>query len=234
MGVVLGIFEQVLLLGSLLLFTGFVFYNATHGTNSMELALRVSSLFAGALVVVGAQAAGLSFASFTVGALSSTHPTTAVLSKVAGTVVPGGLGVGMGWYLTRSLYRSQNIAMRIMAFVGMLAASQFAAIYVIATSRRGVQLGATALPNIFFVVGILLYMMLKYDPSRARQTRSASVPGIHNLPRFMASRLPFVPQQRPGSSAFSSTFQEANDQLYRSMNQPGQGTGRTNGEGAGR
>jgi len=224
-GVILSIFEQVLLLGSLLLFTGFVFWNATHGTNNLELALRVSALFAGALVIVGAQAAGLSFAAFTVDSLSSTHPSTALASKVVGALLPGGVGVGMGWYLTRSLHRNQNIAMRVMAFVGMLAASQFAAIYVVATSRHGVRLGASALPNIFFVVGILIYMMLKFDPSRARQRRASAVPlGISRLPRFISDRVPglssLASQPRGGGSAFSSAFHEANEDLHRTMNQP--------------
>jgi hypothetical protein len=231
--VVLGVLEQILLLGSLILFVGIVFLTATRGTNGLERALRVLSLFVGAMVVVGAQVAGLSFASFTVDALSNTHPSTALLSKVLGAALPGGIGVGFGWYLTRSLRRSHNIAMRVMAFVGMLAATQFLAIYVVATSRHGVRLGATALPNIFFVVGILLYMMLKYDPSRGRGGDASARPAMRHIQRFISTRVPryssFASPDADATSTVSTAFEEANRDLRRRMD-PRSETARTDRE----
>ena len=47
-GVVLGIFEQALLLGSLVVFTTYLLWHTTRTTSRQELALRLMSLFAGA------------------------------------------------------------------------------------------------------------------------------------------------------------------------------------------
>ena len=55
-GVVLNIFEQALLLSSLVVFTAFILWHTTRAPSRQELALRVMALFAGAMVIVGARA----------------------------------------------------------------------------------------------------------------------------------------------------------------------------------
>jgi hypothetical protein len=162
MSTALNMLLHTLLIGSMI---GFLFAIATvtfSTGNGIERLIRCSALFSGAMVVLGAQAAGVSFADFAVESLSGSKLFSG--AGLTATVVPGGAGVAMGWYLTRSLRRSENIAIRVLAFVGMLAITQFAQIYVVATSTKGVELGSTAVPNIAFVVGISIYVMLKYDP----------------------------------------------------------------------
>lgn len=55
MGLVLGILEQALLLGPLVVFTTYILWHTTRTTSRQELALRLMSLSADA-VVVGTQA----------------------------------------------------------------------------------------------------------------------------------------------------------------------------------
>jgi hypothetical protein len=133
----------------------------------VERAIRAGALFSGAMVVLGAQGAGVSYAQFIVKSLSGIKPVTAGL---VGATLPGLAGVGMGWYLVRAIRRSQNVAVRILAFVGMLATTQFAEIYAVALHARGFALGAAATPNIAFVVGLSLYIMLRYDPTSETPT----------------------------------------------------------------
>jgi hypothetical protein len=52
-GLVLSIFEQALLLGALFIFTAYILWHTTRATSRQELALRVMSLSAGTMVVVG-------------------------------------------------------------------------------------------------------------------------------------------------------------------------------------
>jgi hypothetical protein len=200
MAVLLSIFEQALLLGSLALFTAYVLWYTTHGTNSKELALRLMALFAGALVVICLQVAGISFATFSVSALANPHHVN-VGARIAGIVFPGLAGVAIGWYLTRSQRRDEDVAMRIMAFTAMLAATQFAAIYVVAMSRRGLELGATALPNLSFVIGIFIYVILTYDTS-AR-------PALRRLRSRSSSNLAGA-----ATPSQANLFHLANDALY--------------------
>jgi hypothetical protein len=210
---VLGVFEQALLLCSLALFVGFVLWHSVHGARSMELLLRVAALFAGAMVVVGSQAAGLSFAQFSVQALSSARAGGAA-AVAAAAVVPGVVGLGVGWYLTHSMHRGESIAIRVMAFVGMLAAAEFASIYAVAVHEQGVNLGATALPNITFVVGVFLYMILRYDTDHPRGKRPSGVSqGLGHLLGGFRGHGGSVPQS--SAQTVSSLFREANEAASR-------------------
>lgn len=136
----------------------------------IERAIRGVALLAGALVALGAQATGGSFASFTVTALSGSRPAGAGVELLA-AIIPGGVGVGMGWYIIRSLNRNEAIAVRILAFIGMLAAVSFTEVYALATKTRGVFLGAAAIPNAAFILGVMLYIVLKYESPSTKGAR---------------------------------------------------------------
>lgn len=161
----LNVLLHAMLIGSMLVFVASSVLVTFKTDSALERAIRASALFCGAMVVLGAQAAGLGFAEFTVSALSNTT-LSGTLFKVTGAVVPATFGMIIGHYLSYSVRRSENLAIRVMAFVGTLAATQFAAIYAVAVNENGLALGASAIPNIAFVVGILLYVVLKYEPGK--------------------------------------------------------------------
>jgi hypothetical protein len=46
----------------------------------------------------------------------------------------------------------------------MLATFEFILIYVRGVQHSGISVGAAVIPNISFVVGVILYIVLKYDP----------------------------------------------------------------------
>ncbi len=144
----------------------------------VERAIRGAAVFCGAMVVLGAQAAGLTFTEFIVNSLSgaSALGQGAVL---VGAVVPSAMGLLIGMALLRALRQSEDKAIRVIAFVGTLAATQFAQICAVAVDTNGVRLGAAAVPNISFVVGVLLYVVLKYDRKTRRGARPT--PGLADL-----------------------------------------------------
>jgi hypothetical protein len=72
-------------------------------------------------------------------------------------------GVGLGWYFIRTIKKSETLAIRVLGFVGMLSVVQFAEVYAIAVQDKGLQLGATAVPNISFLVGLILFVVFKMD-----------------------------------------------------------------------
>jgi hypothetical protein len=182
MTVFLNIFLHIMLVGSLLLFVVYGLL-VTFRTNSLiERLIRLAAWFSGAMVVIGARTGGLSFADFTVDALSGTRPASAA-AKLIGAIVPATLGIALASYLTNSLRKSNNVAIRVIAFVGMLAATQFAEIYAAAMSTHGVNIGAAAIPNIAFVVGIVMYIVLKYDPEDRTKRFSWQVSGGFRLKR---------------------------------------------------
>jgi hypothetical protein len=136
----------------------------------LERALRAAAVFCGALVVLGAQAAGVSYSDFIVKALAD-NKTLGVGFLAA--VVPAAAGVGVGWYFVHSMKKSDTLTIRLLAFVGMLALASFASVYVAAFHQNGVALGAAAVPNISFAVSLLLYVILKIDIKPDRKTRAS-------------------------------------------------------------
>ena len=165
--VLLKIILNTILIGSMLAFVVCSVYAALAGDSLIERTIRFGMLFSGALVVLGAQAAGLSFAQVITDALTS----SGALTTTAGVVVPGALGAGIGSFLVRFTRYGNVFVMRILIFVGMLAAAQFAEIYASAVSAHGLALSRSVLPNISFVVGILLYVALTYDPKNPKKRR---------------------------------------------------------------
>lgn len=165
MSLALNIVEQVLLAGSLVLFIGLVVRQSLTEVDSNERLRRVAALAAGALVAVGAQQAGLTYATFTVKSLSHTRVSTAGAEVVA-AIIPGLMGAGIGFLMTRKFRSSQRVAMRLMSFVAMLSATAFLQVYIHAANKSGVALGATAIPNIAFVAGILVAYILIDDQKK--------------------------------------------------------------------
>lgn len=116
---------------------------------------RALALVGGALVALGAQAAGVGFAEYVVESLAGSGPTGEG-AKLLSVVIPGGAAVIFGWYFARATEYQTLKAMRWMVFLGMLAVVAFAVIFAEATSTQGVFLGAAAIPNTSFVVGLIL------------------------------------------------------------------------------
>jgi hypothetical protein len=160
-------FLNVLLIGSMLVFVGFGVYLSISADNHQERYIRFGALFSGGLVVLGAQAGGVDFAQFIANALASTNAAGTGVS----VVLSGAAGAGVGIFLIRWSHRGDIFAIRIMIFVGTLAATQFAEIYVTTVHAHGFGLGAAVVPNIAFVVGILLCIALTYDPRNPARSR---------------------------------------------------------------
>lgn len=163
--VLLKIILNTILIGSMLAFVVCSVCAALAGDSLIERTIRFGMLFSGALVVLGAQAAGLSFAQVITDALTS----SGALTTTAGVVVPGAVGAGIGSFLVRFTRYGNVFVMRILIFVCMLAGAQFAEIYASAVNTHGLVLGRSVLPNISFVVGILLYVALTYDPKNPKR-----------------------------------------------------------------
>jgi hypothetical protein len=130
--------------------------------------LRVLAYIAGIITVLGAKALGDSISSVLIRALLSGRPTSIGLLGVA---VPAAAGAAMAWYFVRTVRKKgSNIATRVLIFIGVLAVTQFADVYIAAFRAHGVVLGATLAPNIAFVVGLSLYLILTWNPDGTEES----------------------------------------------------------------
>jgi hypothetical protein len=119
----------------------------------IERVKRILGLFLGAMIVLGAQVSGVSFAIFTVGALATGRVVSAGAAFVS-TVVPALTGLGLGFFMVRVFKKNEARALRMLCFLGMLALVAFIEVYASATGAHGVFLGAAALPNLSFAAGV--------------------------------------------------------------------------------
>jgi hypothetical protein len=159
---VLNIALDVLLGGSLILFVVLLIDMVVRCPDRRERFMRALALVCGAIVALGAQATGVDFASFTVEALTGAQPAGGVI-KVLSVIVPGGVAAVFGWYFTQVMLRSEMMGLRMASFLGMLAVIAFTVIFAEATKTQGVFLGAAAIPNASFVVG-LIFSVLTFTP----------------------------------------------------------------------
>ncbi len=172
---VMNILLNVLLIGSLLGFLLVIVGMARQAPTKLETALRVAAMFAGAMVTVGASAAGVNYAEFTVDSLAGARPASAA-AHLAAAVVPALAGAGLGFYMVRRIRSHSLMAMRILGFVGMLATTAFIQVYALAADTKGIALGATAIPNIVFTAGVILAVTfgLRPEDEAAGQTGTAA------------------------------------------------------------
>lgn len=185
MALAFNIFLHVLLIGSVVLFAWALIRMTLSVSDPQERVLRMAALFAGAMVTLGASVSGVGIAQYTVEALAGARPASAV-AEVGATLIPALLGAGIGFYVARVYKRSERMAGRVMAFIGMLSITAFAGLYATATQVNGVLLGRAALPNIAFVLGVILCILFTWDPDE-RGGRSALV-GLGELVRRRGSR----------------------------------------------
>lgn len=151
-----------------------------------ERLIRGLALFTAGLVVLGVNAAGLAVGNAVLNSLEVSG-FGGFLLKVMWAVAGGGAGVALGRWLTRQLSVSSPVQIRVMVFAGTAAHLELLAIYLSSVQRNGFAIGAGFVPDIFFLAGFLIYIILKYDPEEVRKLRTG-------LPRRHKAVVPPQPQ----------------------------------------
>ena len=158
MSTFLNVLLDLLLGGSLLFFILVMIKLVVQEPNAVERLYRGMALVAGAVVALGASAAHVGFASYTVNSLSGARPGGSIITPLS-VIIPGGVGAAFGWYFLRIMKRSTARGLRLVAFVGMLTAVAFAEIFAQATNVKGVELGTAAIPNASFIAGLIISLI---------------------------------------------------------------------------
>ena len=99
-----------------------------------------------------------------------------LLIKIAWIAVFSAAGAGLSWYMAKELKYSPNVQVRIMVFVSMLAFMELIEIYARSVGRNGFSIGAGAIPEVAFITGLLLYIVLRFNPGGPRAPRGGNSP----------------------------------------------------------
>lgn len=203
----LNVLLYLLLGGSLLLFIVFLIGRVVLEEVRNERLFQAIALLAGAVAALGAQASDVSFVNYTIDSLAGTRPSGAVF-KVVAVVIPGGIAACFGWYFVRVMQRSAAKALRLMSFLGMLAVVTFVEIFAEATHAKGVLLGADAIPNASFVVGLILSILV-FFPEPDPNVHTAERPSA--LGQLLRSKAPKSMMRFLQSSSVTSPDEEVRE-----------------------
>lgn len=163
---VLNVLLDITLAATLLLFLVILILMVVAERDRDERFMRALALVAGALLALGAQAAGVSYASYAVDALAGTGPGGEAV-KLLSIIIPGGVAAAFGWFFMRAMRRSTAMGLRWMSFLGMLTVVTFGVVFAQATETQGVFLGAAAIPNTSFVLGLIFSVLAFRRPADA-------------------------------------------------------------------
>lgn len=153
----------------------FLWYVVINNPDVIERLLRVAAFGAGLLAYVGAKALGISIPELMASALAVVKPLS---FSFLGVVFPGLAGTFVAWFCLRLMKKDDNVAARglvlFSAFFFTMFADTYANLAPQTASSTSVDL---VLPNITFVLGIVLYTIFKYKPEASEQGhRGQSLP----------------------------------------------------------
>lgn len=176
----LGLVLNLLLILALATFIYLLFRLVTEPGRLTDRYLLAAMVLIGAMTDLAINAAGLSVAGSIVGGLSGASGWVLTFS----TIVAGALGLGVGWIVTRRrLWRDKKRVVRILVFLGTIATIEFILVYAQTLQAEGLSLGPSIVPNVAFVVCVILYLALASDTD-AKLT----------IPRRRGQDGPFVPR----------------------------------------
>jgi hypothetical protein len=163
--VVFNLILHGMMIGAMVLFLGTLILVALQAEDRLEKLRRVLALFVGAMIVVGAQASGVSFAVFAAGALGVGRGASAAATALA-SIIPAIAGAGIGFYLVRTYRKHDARGIRLICFIGMLALASFVQAYATITHAEGVFVGASAVPNLAFAAGVVMVFIFGDDTKK--------------------------------------------------------------------
>ncbi|HEX4832288.1 MAG TPA: hypothetical protein VH478_14490 [Trebonia sp.] len=199
MGVILHLFVNVLIVvGTIVPFLAAAMLIVYRTTGLQERLIRGLALFTATLVVLGSQAAGLTVGKGIVD-MMEVKGFGGLVIKLAWILLAGSAGAMLARYLTNHLYSSTSLQLRVMVFVGMVVHLELLEIYVSSFSRNGFAVGAGAIPDIAFISGLLLYIVLRYDPEAMRKIRGGlphrDLPARPTSAQNSHLQVPLIPEE---------------------------------------
>ena len=131
-------------------------------TNWLEKIIKTAAMVTGFLIYFGAKSLGISIPTMIMASVQNTNP---IIFGVFGLVLPSAAGIFVSWYCMKNMRRSEIIASRIVillaAFIAVMFGDVYATTYQITELEAG--LNTALLPNLTFIVGLMLYVIFKYE-----------------------------------------------------------------------
>lgn len=176
MSLLLFVLVQVLVVAAIGAMIVFLYKVIINDPDVIERLLRVAAFGAGLLVYVGAKALGISIPELMISALAVAKP---VSFGFLGVVFPALAGTFVAWFCLRLMRKDDDVAARGLVLFSAFFFTMFADTYAnMATQATSTNVDLV-LPNITFVLGVVLYTIFNYKPRTTEQGhRGRSLPEV--------------------------------------------------------
>ena len=134
----------------------FMARNIVNENDKTEQFIKILAVVLGLFVYFAAKGLNLSISDLVVESMQTTKP---IVIGVVGFISPTILGIFSAWYIKR-IFNSKNvIAERVILIFATLMITLFGEVYISSYSVSG---NTKLLPNVMFVAGVILYIVLGY------------------------------------------------------------------------
>jgi hypothetical protein len=165
---------DVLLVGALLIFAWLLVEMAIFSAETRERFLRSLALAGGAILALGAQVTGVDFAGSVVDSLVGNDPMGAG-GKVLLAIAAGLVAAAFGWYFTQVALREETRGLRLACALGAMTILGLTLILAETIDRQGFFLGAGAIPNFAFMVGLIGGVIFSVPAAEAPAERGGGI-----------------------------------------------------------
>lgn len=174
MSLLLVVLVHLLVIASICAMLFFLRYVILKNPDSVERLLRVAAFGSGLLAYVGAKALGVSIPELMASSLAVAAPLSV---GFLGVVFPALAGTFVAWFCLRLMHKDDNVAARGLVLFSAFFFTMFADTYAQMAPQATSTSADLVLPNITFVLGVVLYTIFKYKPKTAGE-ENQSQPGV--------------------------------------------------------
>lgn len=174
MSFLLVVLVHLLVIASICAMLFFLRYVILKNPDAVERLLRVAAFGAGLLAYVGAKALGISIPELMASSLAVAAPLSI---GFLGVVFPALAGTFVAWFCLRLMHKDDNVAARGLVLFSAFFFTMFADTYAQMAPQATSTSADLVLPNITFVLGVVLYTIFKYKPKTAEEG-NWSQPGV--------------------------------------------------------
>jgi hypothetical protein len=164
---------HILILSTMVIMTSLTFKLIRSAPNLIERKLRYLALTGGLLLFFAADTLKIDLASLIVRSLALIYPANVAVAECA---IPATAGTFSAWFLLRGLQEREKTSKFVKLLVMLTGFLLFTFADLYATSMKLPQKnsGLTLLPNVSFVLALVLYSVFRYQGEDTTKTKTAT------------------------------------------------------------
>lgn len=167
MNIFLNVVTHIIILAGIVGMLVFIIKMIVGGENTLEKIIRIFALVSGFLLYFITRAIGISMPQFIMTPLARSAP---VVFGVVGMLIPLLIGVLVGWYCLDAMGRESSLPGRIVILISTFILTMFTDVYVaVIKVPSSTQIDTNLLPNLTFVIGLLLFVIFNVKKQRASE-----------------------------------------------------------------